>query len=399
MPTRLTRYVLFEILKIFIVSLIALTLLILLIGVGRELLRRGLGLVAVIQLLPFVLPISLQFAFPATALFSVCCVYGRMAADGEVATVKASGISPLKLLQPAIVFAALLSPAAVYISDLAVSWGRPGVNRVVLMSIEDIAYRVLRSEQTYTSDQGFSIHVREVDGRTLVRPTVTVHNGGRNGPMKLSAKEGELKLDPETQMLLLRVVDSKVEGGHVFQSNVPGETEFRIPLSNAMAKEEDISTRSPSELPLRLISSERLRQDSRTHAVVGQMAANTGFSILTSRNENISGAAGTSYEAFLHHGRRRLIRLQTEPYRRWAWGFSCFFFVLVGAPLAMIAKTSDYWSTFGICFLPTLIVYYPLFIFGLEQAKDGNVPPYGVWLGNVILALIGSMLILRVRRY
>ncbi len=144
MPSRLTRYVLIEILKIFAVSLVALTLLILLIGVGRELLRRGLGLVAVIQLLPYVLPISLQFAFPATALFSVCCVYGRMAADGEVATVKASGISPIKLLQPAMIFAALLSPAAVCVSDLAVSWGRPGVNRVVMMSIEDIAYRVLK---------------------------------------------------------------------------------------------------------------------------------------------------------------------------------------------------------------------------------------------------------------
>ena len=71
MPSRLTRYVLIEILKIFIVSLIILTLLILLIGVGRELLRRGLGLSAVIQLLPYILPISLQFAFPATALFSV----------------------------------------------------------------------------------------------------------------------------------------------------------------------------------------------------------------------------------------------------------------------------------------------------------------------------------------
>ena len=94
-----------------------------------------------------------------------------------------------------------------------------------------------------------------------------------------------------------------------------------------------------------------------------------------------------------------MIRLQTEPWRRWAWGFSCFFFVLVGAPLAMLAKTSDYWSTFGLCFLPTLIVYYPLFIFGLEQAKDGIVPPYGVWMGNVILAVIGIMLIVRVRRY
>ncbi len=398
MPSRLTRYVIIEILKIFIVSLVALTLLILLIGVGRELLRRGLGLIAIVQLLPFVLPISLQFAFPATALFSVCCVYGRMAADGEVATVKASGISPLKLLQPAMVFAALLSPLAVYVSDLAVSWGRPGVNRVVLMSIEDIAYRVLQAQHSYTSDHGFSIHVRDVQGHTLIRPTVTVHNGGQNGPMKLSAAEGQLSLDPDTQMLLLKVVDSQVEGGHVFQSIVPGETEFRIPLSNAMAKK-DISRQSPSELPLRLISGERIRQDGRTHATVGQMAAHTGFSILASRTEEIAGSSGQAIEAALKHSKRRLVRLHTEPWRRWAWGFSCFFFVLVGAPLAMIAKTSDYWSTFGLCFLPTLILYYPLFIFGLEQAKDGTVPPYGVWMGNGVLAMIGMMLILRVRRY
>ena len=398
MPSRLTRYVLIEILKIFIVSLIILTLLILLIGVGRELLRRGLGLSAVIQLLPYILPISLQFAFPATALFSVCCVYGRMAAHGEISTVKASGISPLRLLKPALIFAAILSPVAVVVSDLAVSWGRPGVNRVVLMSIEDIAYRVLRSEQTYTSDQGFSIHVREVSGRKLIRPTVTVHNSGSHGPMKLTAKEGELHLDPETETLLLKVVDSQVEGGSLFQSIVPGETEFKIPLSNRVSPR-DLSKKSPSELPMSLLSSERLMQDSRNHAIVGQLAAHTGFSILTSRNENITGVGDNEMESHLYKSRKRLIRLQTEPWRRWAWGFSCFFFVLVGAPLAMIAKTSDYWSTFGLCFLPTLIVYYPLFIFGLEQAKDGLVPPYGVWLGNIFLALIGTVLITRVRRY
>ncbi|QDT03666.1 putative permease YjgP/YjgQ family protein [Rubripirellula lacrimiformis] len=398
MPTRLTRYVLLEILKIFFVSLIALTMLILLIGVGRELIRRGLGIMAVVQLLPFVLPISLQFAFPATALFSVCCVYGRMAADGEVATVKSSGISPLKLLQPAFIFAALLSPVAVYVSDLAVSWGRPGVNRVVMLSIVDIAYRVLESEHSYTSEQGFSISVREVDGRTLVRPRVTVHNSGNSGPMILTATTGELSLDPESEMLLLKVVDSQFQGGSSFQSLVPGENEFRIPLSDAMSKK-DISDQSPSELPLRLISSERIRQDSRSHETVGKMAAHTGFSILASRTEEIAGGEGQSLTHSLSRSKRRLVRLQTEPWRRWAWGFSCFFFVVVGAPLAMIAKTSDYWTTFGLCFLPTLIVYYPLFIFGLEQAKDGTVPPYGVWLGNGILAMIGMGLIARVRRY
>ena len=204
MPSRLTRYIIVEILKIFVVSLVALTLLILLIGVGRELLRKGLGPTAVIQLLPYLLPISLQFAFPATALFSVCCVYGRMASDGEVATVKATGISPLRILQPAMIFAAFLSPIAVCLSDLSVSWGRPGVNRVVLLSLEDIVYRVLRSQNSYTSDHGFSIHVREVEGRKLMHPTVTVRNSGENGPMKLSAREGQLRLDPETQTLFCK---------------------------------------------------------------------------------------------------------------------------------------------------------------------------------------------------
>ncbi len=293
MPTHLTRYILAEILKIFVVALLVLTMLILLIGVARKLLSEGLGPVAVIQLLPFLIPVSLQFSFPATALFSVCCVYGRMSADGEIATIKASGVSPLRVLRPALIFAALLSPIAVYLSDLSVSWGRTGVNRVVLLSIEDVVYRVLRAQHSYTSDHGFSIHVREVEGRRLIHPTVTVHNNGKNGPMKLSAREGRLTLDSERQTLLLQVIDSQVEGGHGFQGIVPGETEFKIPLSGAL-KVKDVSQRSPSELPLRLIGDERIRQDSRAHAAVGQLAAHTGFSVLTSRPEQIAGQAGST---------------------------------------------------------------------------------------------------------
>ncbi|TWT76320.1 putative permease YjgP/YjgQ family protein [Planctomycetes bacterium CA13] len=398
LPTRLTRYILIEILKIFVVALVAMTMLILMIGVGRELLRRGLGIVSVVQLLPYVLPIALQFSFPATALFSICCVYGRMAADGEVSTVKASGISPLKLLQPALIFAALLSPIAVYVSDLAVSWGKPGINRVVLMSVEDIAYRVLRAQHSFTSDHGFSIHVHDVEGQTLVQPTVTVHNRGSDGPMKLTARSGRLSLDPETSHLVLQVVDSQIETGQGIQGIVPGEIEYKIPLAEAMGDKAP-KDQSPSSLPLRLIGSERLHQDARTHAAAGQLAAHVGFMILMSRPEKIAGSEGQRIEDSVRQSKRRLTRLHAEPWRRWAEGFSCFFFVIVGAPLAMIARTSDYWTTFGICFLPILILYYPLFIFGLEQAKDGLIPPYGVWLGNVVLCLIGMALIARVRRY
>ena len=96
---------------------------------------------------------------------------------------------------------------------------------------------------------------------------------------------------------------------------------------------------------------------------------------------------------------QRLSKLHTEPWRRWAQGFSCLCFVLVGAPLAIIARTADYWTTFGICFLPTMVLYYALFILGFEQAKSGAWPPYAVWLGNFVLIGIGISLIDRVRRY
>ena len=97
--------------------------------------------------------------------------------------------------------------------------------------------------------------------------------------------------------------------------------------------------------------------------------------------------------------RQRLHRLETEPFRRWASGFSCLAFVMVGAPLAIRLRNSDLMTTFGICFLPILIVYYPLFAYGLDRAKNGALPPYCVWLGNVVCLAIGAWLLRKVSRY
>ncbi len=398
MPTRLTRYILGEIVKIFVVALVVLTVMLLLIVVGRELLRKGLGPDAVARIMPYMAPVALQFAMPATALFSVCCVYGRMAADGEIATVKASGISPLKLLQPAMVFAALLSPISVALSDVAKSWGQPGLSRIVMLSIEDIAYRTLRKDHSYQSDQGFSIHVREVIGKRLIQPALTIRKDSASPTLKVTAAEGELTLDPESMSLIIKLVDSQIESGKHLSGILQGETSLPIPLKSGLTTR-DLSLARPQDMPLRLIGRARRQQDNATHSAIGKLAAQTAFSILSSRPEEIAGPKGLAIEHELIGGRSRLIRLQTEPWRRWAEGFTCFFFVLVGAPLAMIAKSSDYWSTFGLCFLPTILVYFPLFLLGLEQAKDGHVPPWGVWIGNFTLGGIAVVLIARVRRY
>ena len=80
-------------------------------------------------------------------------------------------------------------------------------------------------------------------------------------------------------------------------------------------------------------------------------------------------------------------------------GFSCFAFVLVGVPLAVRMRNSDVWTSFAVCFLPILAVYYPLLAFGVDQAKSGELPPYCVWAGNVVLIAVGAILVRRVLRF
>jgi len=231
----------------------------------------------------------------------------------------------------------------------------------------------------------------------MISPTVTVRGRGDDA-FKVTADEGQLIMDEKRQALVLKLINSQVERGRGLQGIVPGESEFEIPLGDAL-EEEDITTRSPSELPLRWIRKERHRERQRTHSTIGELAAFSGFALMTARPEAIGEKQSLAIQGKLFSSRYRLNRLQTEPWRRWAEGFTCFFFVLVGAPLAIVAKSSDYWTTFGMCFLPTILVYYPLFLFGLDQAKSGDMPPYGVWTGNVVLGCVGVILVARVRRY
>lgn len=101
----LQRYIVEELLKVFFLSLFALTSLLLFVGLGQQAIKEGLGFVALIQAVPYLLPNALRFAVPGTMLFAVCSVYGRVSASNELNAVKAAGISPMSLVAPGLVIA------------------------------------------------------------------------------------------------------------------------------------------------------------------------------------------------------------------------------------------------------------------------------------------------------
>ncbi len=127
-------------------------------------------------------------------------------------------------------------------------------------------------------------------------------------------------------------------------------------------------------------------------------AAKTAIGLFTGRLEQTTPAAVEWERQLAKHATNRLNRIIMEPWRRWANGFSCLCFVLVGAPMAIRMRNADFLTSFFLCFLPILVVYYPLFMLGISRVKAGVLPPPAVWMANVLITLWGLWLLRRVVR-
>ena len=394
---RFTRYVLFELLKVFFIALAGMTLLMILVGVGQQAVRQNLGPLPTLRLIPFILPDALRFAVPGTMLFAACSVYGRMSAANEVVAIKSLGISPTAIISPALVLSFVISLVAVWLNDVAVSWGRENIQRVIVHSIEEIAYSMLRSHRSYSTPR-FSINVADVQGRTLIRPTLSVQPAEDGSQLILTAREAELRFDSERESLRVLLTDVEADLGASARAGFPNET-FEYEVSLAAASVKGAETASPSDYALRQITPAMEEAREQVEALEQSMAAEAAFQLMIGDFQGLAAPQWSKRHSVYEENRSRLHRLATEPWRRWANGFSCFFFVLVGAPLAIRLRNADLWTSFGFCFLPILLVYYPLLMYGVDRAKVGDLPPYAVWLGNVILLAAGLWLIRRVGRY
>ena len=390
-PKVITRYVFIELAKIFVISSFAFVALMLIVGIAEEAKDRGLGPEILIQLVPYILPKALMFAMPATCLFSVCVVFGRMASDNEIIAIKSMGLNQSVIVLPVLAITFLLSLGAVWINDVSFAWSYWGIERVVLESSDKILYGVLKDQGSFKTNK-FSIEVAGVDGRRLLNPVISTYSDNKN--FRAVAEEATLETDIDSHSLnfeMIRgaaVVDGKQKTTFQFDH-------FSHPIPIKSPEEIEKATGNPSHLYLRQISSEITTQ---TGQLTKMKQANAMLACSQLVSGDMLGLSNGGWHQRLteqEDSTYRLSRLHVVPHRRWANGFSCLAFAMIGIPIALRMRTSNYATTFGVCFLPILAIYYPLFMFGLNGAKVGELPPYGAWLGNLACILIGGFWIWR----
>ena len=99
------------------------------------------------------------------------------------------------------------------------------------------------------------------------------------------------------------------------------------------------------------------------------LVAQAGFQLLTGDLMEMTGKAWQTNNEELRVAHFNLNRYEAEPYRRWANGFCCLAFVLIGATYSIRRRVADFWTCFATVFFPVVVAYYPIFQFGVNQAS------------------------------
>jgi lipopolysaccharide export system permease protein len=96
----------------------------------------------------------------------------------------------------------------------------------------------------------------------------------------------------------------------------------------------------------------------------------------------------------MEYDRGDLAKLNTELHSRFALSSSCLFFALLGGPFSILQGRRQFLTSFFLCFLPILLVYYPVALLMMNLSKTGTVnPAWSMWLANALLLLAAGWIL------
>jgi len=393
----LHRYVFGELLRVFLLVLTVFTVLTVFAGVFQEATERGLGPLQVLKVLPYIVPGMLPFTLPATLLLTVSVVYGRIAGDQEITAAKAAGISALTLMGPAFFLGAVLSVCSLLLTDQVIPWAESMTQRTIIAAVEEIFLEQLRTDhQLHYKPEGIDITVEKVVGRRLIEPVFRRQRGSH--PVTVQASEALVEFDHERQVAVLHMRDARADlpvrhGTDMVVWTQRGENayEFPLPLERETSK--------PRHLSLQRIERELSDVAEQRRVLEERRLVETAFGLTLGEFDWMTDPAfATSRDLAACDTTRR--RLRTEYHSRYALSCSCFFFVLLGSPFAILKAKSQFLTSFLYCFGPIVGVYYPLVLGLMTQSKSGQLDPaWAMWAGNALVFVAACAVIRRVMRY
>jgi lipopolysaccharide export system permease protein len=382
----LHRTILWELTRVFLLSLIGITGMLLMAGIVAEASQHGLSPMQILAAIPLLIPSTLPYTIPATTLFATCVVYGRLAHDNEILAIKAAGINILSVVGPSVILGAAMTGLTVFLYYSIIPTTHHMMRSMVLHDVEEFLYGLLKREHCISyPGMDYRMFVKSVQGRTLIDPLFIRKDPKTHADDLIArAEEAELHVDLQHGQILFhmkrcQVVSSQSTG--YFEDKIwPVELPRDFEKSGPKFRAGDMTWRELIEY----------RDDLRKKKEENDTKIALVSSLLSTPDANASAAAHLANLRNVSRQKRDEIRnLETEMLMRPALACGCLCFVVVGCPVGIWFSKSDYLSAFITCFLPIVFLYYPLLLCGINIAKNGKFDPVlAVWAADGIMAAV-----------
>ena len=363
----LDRYLYKELLSPFALGLLLFTFFLLIdkiFDLTELLINKGVPAWMVGMLLVYILPAFLVLTIPMALLLAILVCFTRLSADMEIVALKASGVSPVRLLRPVLVYAAIALIGTFFLFVQAVPWGNLSFKQLVFQILQTRASTGIRERVFNDAFGHFVIYVEEISASQIGLKGLFISDERDPALSRIiTAREGRLLSNEATKRITLRLLDGIVHEMDAKTFATYRQVAFAIyDLTLAI------------ENPLVAAA----------HAPKGDREMTLSELAATART--VMGARGNP-NPFL-----------VEWHKKFSIPAACLVFALVGLPLGIRAHQGGKPAAL-ILALAVILFYYIALTLGEDLGDRGYVWPWlAMWVPNLLVGGIGLLLFRQILR-
>lgn len=435
----LYRYIIKEHLPPFFIAMGVLTFLFLsnfIVKSIDRILGKGLSIWIILEYVGLNLMWILALSIPMAVLVSILMSYGRMSADNEINAMRTSGISFLSIITPSLIFGTVVCFFMIWFNNHIL----PDFNHQARLLGADI----YRKKPDLTIEPGYfindlpdySMRVRgKKDG--LLEDVLIFSKGQKETQTTISAKTGSLSVVGNNIVLTLydgeihelntkkyseyrkikfdKHVITVADAGMILERHESGRRGDREMSARMMLTEVDTLKKKlrTSREQIREVMEDRIGLDipASNTARLRQIAALRPDSVIALRTDSLAREESAHrklrqeirigqqrIDTNLRLGesyRRQINKYMSEVYKKYSIPVACIVFVLIGAPLGIMARHGGFAVGAGFS-LFFFLVYWAGLIGGEELADRMIVSPFfAMWTPNLVVGALGLWLTIR----
>ena len=349
------RYILRELIKIFLITVGALTTVLYLdkfLFIAENIVNRGVSILEIFLIMVYISPSYLALTVPISVLVASVATFNQFSASNEWVAMKSCHLSFMQTMRPVLIFSIFTYIVAVIIMVYALPWGNYAYKQKTYEIIKNRADINIKPNILNYDFKDLVILAKKREKKFQFRDILIADTTQSKSPKIITANQAIIL--PNIESLKIRL---ELTSGTIHE------------LGDKLSEYQTINF-DTYELNLSLPDTAQLEKE----ALVGHRELS--INLLLKQIKDFEKKGLPTFAA------------KVELSKKFAIPFTCLLFGLLGAPLGIHSSRGGKSGSFATSIM-VILLYYMGLIFAQNMGKSGQIEPYSsIWVPNIIIFFV-----------